>query len=78
MISLRMLILSYTIQEVIPSVYTKFQNPSWSNSWEIFDDFFIVEKEKWPNKGNDKHEDADPFLHDTSGCPQCMYRISKS
>ena len=37
MISMRMLILSYTIQLVIANVCTKFQNPRCSSSWEIFD-----------------------------------------
>ena len=32
MIGMRMLILSYTIQQVIPNVYTKFQNPRCSSS----------------------------------------------
>ena len=26
------------------------------------------EKEKRKNKGNDKHDDTDSFLHDTSSC----------
>ena len=34
----RRLILSYIIQEVIPNICTKFQNPSFSSSWEIFDE----------------------------------------
>ena len=38
----------------------------------------IGEKEKWTNKGNDKHEDANSVLHDTSNCTQCLYKISKS
>ena len=38
MISRRRLILSYTIQEVIPNIFTKFQNPRFSSSWEIFDE----------------------------------------
>ena len=37
MISRRRLILSYTIQQVIPNICTKFQNPRFSSSWEIFD-----------------------------------------
>ena len=78
MISLRMLILSYTIQQVIPNVYAKFQYPRWSSSWEIFDKIFFGVKEKWTNKGNDKYEDADSFLYDTSGRTQCLYQISKS
>ena len=37
------------------------------------------EKEKWINKGYDKHEDTDSLLHvhDTSHT-QCLYEISKS
>ena len=38
LISRRRLILSYTIQEVIPNICTKFQNPRCSSSWEIFDE----------------------------------------
>ena len=37
MISSSMLILFYTIQQVIPNICTKFQNPRHSSSWEIFD-----------------------------------------
>ena len=40
--------------------------------------YFIGEKEKWTNKGNDKHEDADSFLHKTGDCTQYLYQISKS
>ena len=36
MVNMRMPILLYTIQ-VIPNVCTKFQNPRWSSSWEIYD-----------------------------------------
>ena len=56
-----MLIQSYIIKQVIPNVCTKFQNTRCSSSWECFG-----EKEKWPNKENEKHEDADSVLHDTS------------
>ena len=38
----------------------------------------IGEKEKWTNKMNDKHEDADSLLHDTRSHSQCLYKISKS
>ena len=38
----------------------------------------IGEKEKWTNKGNDKYEDADSVLHNTSSCTQCLNQISKS
>ena len=36
MISRRRLILFYTIQQVIPNICTKFQNPRHSSSWEIW------------------------------------------
>ena len=36
MISSSRLILFYTIQQVIPNICTKFQNPRRSSSWEIF------------------------------------------
>ena len=40
---------------------------------------FIWEKEKWTNKGNDKHEDAASLtMHNTTSPTQCMYKISKS
>ena len=39
---------------------------------------FIGEKERWANKGNDKHEDADSLLHNTRSHTQCLYQISKS
>ena len=47
MISMR--VLSYTIKEFVPNVYTKFQNPRCSSSREIFDEKYIGEKEKWTN-----------------------------
>ena len=40
--------------------------------------YFIEEKEKWTNKGNDKQDDAESVLHDTSSYIQCFYQISKS
>ena len=35
-------------------------------------------KEKWTNKGNDKHEDADYLLHNTTIHTKCLYKILKS
>ena len=52
MISSSMLILFYTIQQVITNICTKFQNPRHSSSWEIFDTNFpmyyitLIEAEK--------------------------------
>ena len=34
-------------------------------------------KEKWTNKLNDKHKDADSLLHNTTSHIQCLYQISK-
>ena len=38
MIRRRRLILSYTIQHIIPNICTKFQNPRLGSSWEIVDE----------------------------------------
>ena len=79
--SMRMLILSYTIQLVIPNVCTKFQNPACSK-WIVPEisvkKNFIWEKKEWTNKGNDKHENAESLLHYTSSHTQCVYQISNS
>ena len=58
-----MLILFYTIQQVIPNICTKFQNPRHSSSWEIFDTnvpmYYIgvrdEKKEKWKKKTKINH-----------------------
>ena len=36
--------------------------------------YFIKGKDKWINKRNDKHEDADSVLHHTSSSTQCLGR----
>ena len=38
----------------------------------------LGEKEKWTNKGNDKHQHADSLLHNTISHTQHLYQISKS
>ena len=38
----------------------------------------IREEEKWINKGTDKQEMADSFLHNTTYHTQCLYKISSS
>ena len=73
-----MSILSYSIQLVIPNVYTKFKNPRCSSFWEIIDKNFNREKDKWTNIGKDEHEDADSVLHDTSSRIKCLYQLLKS
>ena len=40
-------------------------------------EIFIGEKEKWINKGNDKQEEADSRLHNTTSYTQHLYQISK-
>ena len=39
----------------------------------------LLEKknEKWTIKGNDKYEDADSLLHDTTSHTQCLFKIYK-
>ena len=39
---------------------------------------FIGEKEKWTNKGNDKHEDGDSVLRNMIRHAHSFYTISKS
>ena len=41
-------------------------------------EIFIGEKEKWTNKENDKQEEADSLLHNTTSYTQRLYQISKS
>ena len=73
------LIFIYTVHYAILKVYTKFENTCSNRSWEICDrKFFIGEKEKWTNKGTDKHYVAVPFLHSTTHHYQALYQISES
>ena len=39
---------------------------------------FIGEKEKWTNKGSDKHENVESPLHNASSHTKCLYQVSKS
>ena len=138
MVSIRRLILSYTMQQVIPNICTKFQNPRCSCSWEIFwhkflpmyyigvrdgkmkngkrkqklisaswfffptiylatlkvytkfedfgshrspeiyDKIFYWRERKMANNGNDKQEETDSLLHNTTRYTQHLYQISKS
>ena len=58
-----MLILFYTIQQVILNICIKFQNPRCSSSWEIFDTNFPMyyigvwdgKNEKWKKKAKINH-----------------------
>ena len=68
-----MLVLSYTIQLVIPNV-VKFKFLGAVVPETFVTKKFIWEKEKWTNKqGNDKHENAESLLHNTSSHTQIFY-----
>ena len=41
-------------------------------------EIFIGEKEKWTNKENDKQEEADSLLHNTTSYTQHLYKILKT
>ena len=55
-------------------VYTTFEDSGSHRSREIS----IGKKEKWTNNGNDKQEEADSPLHNTTIYTQHLYQISKS
>ena len=63
MISSSRLILFYTVQQIIPNIWTKCQNPRHSSSWEIFDTNFPMyyigvrdgKKEKCKKKAKINH-----------------------
>ena len=60
-----------TIYLATLKVYTKFE------AKKSVTEIFIGEKEKWTNNGNDKQEEADSLLHNTTRY-QHLYQISKS
>ena len=66
MVSLRMLILSYTIQQSYPMFIQNFKILGEVALEKSFNEIFYWRKKKWTNIGNDKPEDADSFSHDTS------------
>ena len=47
-------------------VYTKFEDSGSHRSRDFFDGNFYSRERKWTNKGNDKQEDADSLLHNTT------------
>ena len=75
-INLSILIFFPTIYLATLKVYTKFDDYGFHTSREICDRYFIGEKEKWTN-GNDKQEEADSLLHNTTSYTQHLYQISK-
>ena len=55
---------SVTIQLVIPDVCTKFQNPTWSSSWEIFEFNFVMSWDMvWEFLFSFKHISTFPNYH---------------
>ena len=68
--NLRFLIFFPTIYLAILNVYTKFEDFGSYSSREICDRIFIGQKEKWTNNGNDKQEEADSVLHNTTSYTQ--------
>ena len=74
MVSSRRLILSYTIQQVIPNICTKFQNPRCSCFWEIFDTNFPTYyigvrdgKRKMEKEGKNESQHLDFLSHNILG-----------
>ena len=73
MISMRMLVLSYTIQLVLSSIFSKFQISRCSSSWETFDTNFPMhcigvrdgKKIKWKKRRPNKFQHH-VFLHTIS------------
>ena len=52
--------------QVLSNVCKKIQTPRCRNSWEMFDEILNWKKRKQDEKDNDKHENADSRIHDTS------------
>ena len=59
-------------------VYINLQTMALIGAENSVTEFFIGEKEKWTNKGNDKQQHADSLLHNTTSHTQYLYQISKS
>ena len=77
MINMGMLILSYKTQEGVPMFIQNFKILVAVGPKKSLTKNSIGEKEKWKNIGNNKHEDADCVLHNTTSHIQCLYQISK-
>ena len=56
-------------------VYRKFQEAGSHRSREIVTENLLGEKEKWINKGNDKQEEADSLVHNTTCVPKTNFKI---
>ena len=62
----------YTVQLVISDVCTK------KEAEKSVVENFVREKEKWTNKGTDKHYVADSLIHSTTVHYQALCQISRS
>ena len=68
-----------TIYSAPLKVYTKFEDSGSHRSREFcWQKFLLAGKKNWTNKGNDKQEEADSLLHNTTSHTQHLYQISKS
>ena len=77
-INLSILIFFLTIYFATLKVYTKFEDFDSYRSREICDRKFYWRERKWTNNGNDKQEEADSLLHNTTSYTEHLYQISKS
>ena len=46
-------------------------------SWRPLTEISLKTKKEWPNKGNDKQEESDTLLHDTTSHTKFLYQITK-
>ena len=74
-INLGILVFFPTIHMVTLNVYAKFDDSGSHRSQEICDKTFDRREEKWSNKGNDKQEEADSLLHNTTCHTQCCTKF---
>ena len=76
-LNLSILIFFPTMYLATLKMYTKFEDFGSHRSREICDRNFYW-REKWTNKENDKQEEADSLLHNTTSYTQHLYQSSKS
>ena len=77
-INLSILVFCPPIYLAILKVYKKFEDSGSQEADKSVTENLIGEKEKWTNKGNGKHQEADSLLHNTTSHTQHLYQVSKS
>ena len=77
-LNLSLLIFFPTIYLATLKVYTKLKTLALIEAEKSVTEIFIGEEEKWTNNGNEKQEQADSLLHNTTSYTQHLYQISKS